>query len=483
MRRAVGLAAVALLASACGTTVPLAAQGSAAGDGLQISGPSQAQQGTGLATNPLGGTGGGTTVRSGGASQGRQGTVATPTATGVQPSVSAAGPVKVGVLYVDGADKVGSALGIGGLTTGDAQAQAKAVFAWVNAHGGLAGRRIAASYSAVSAQDALNNPQLAQETACRKLTEDDKVSFVVSYVNLFPATMACFAQGRAAVVDDQSLLTDDDQRRYGAFLAAPGDYSAGRLLRELVDALWRTGWLTATSKVGAYHWDDPAMGRIVKEALVPALARHGLKLTAEEAVSSSAAGVSQNSGVVVRLRAAGVDRIIPVLANPIFLMQAASSQHYNPRYALYSSFGPGALVETAAPKDQLVGSAGIGWQPYLDIGGGKKPGPVSTNETLCFDLMDKAGQRSTSATTKGLQLNLCSVILYLKYAADRLGGVPGDLVVAAHRAVGATFRPADTFRSDVSRRVDGASAYRDLAYDQDCSCYQYTSPVRLTANG
>ena len=49
---------------------------------------------------------------------------------------------------------------------------------------------------------------------------------------------------------------------------------------------------------------------------------------------------------------------------------------------LNSRLGPGALLETAAPRDQLVNSAGIGWQPYLDIGAGKKPGPVSSRETL-----------------------------------------------------------------------------------------------------
>jgi hypothetical protein len=483
VRRLLGAAAVALLATACGTTVPLSAQGLAEGDGLQGSGNSQAQQGTGLPTSPLGTTRTSTGALTTGGSRGPVSAATTPPVTGVAPSVASSGPVKVGVLYVEGADQVASALGVSGLTTGDAKAQGKAVIDWVNEHGGMAGRRVLASYSAVSAQDAVNNPQLAQEAACRKLTEDDKVGFVVSYVNLLPATMACFAKGHASVIDDQSLLTEDVQQKYQSLFAAPGDFSAGRLIRELVDALWRTGWLTSASKVGAYHWDHPEMSRVVKTDLVPALARHGLKLTAEEAVSDGADGVSQNSGVAVRFRAAGVDRVIPVLASPLFLMQAASSQRYHPRFGMYSSFGPGALLETAAPKDELVGSAGIGWSPYLDIAGGKKPGPVSANETLCFDVLDKAGQKSSSATTKGLELNLCSVILYLKFAADRLHGVPGDLVMAARRAVGSSFRPADTFRSDITHRADGAAAYRDLTFEQDCSCYQYTSPVRLTANG
>src|SRR6185312_16205878 len=125
--------------------------------------------------------------------------------------------------------------------------------------------------------------------------------------------------------------------------------------------------------------------------------------------------------------------------------------------------GPGALMETAAPRDQLTNSRGIGWSPYLDIGSGKHPGPVSANETLCFDIYAKNGQSSTSATTKGLQLNLCNALLYLKFAADRVGAVPADLLGRGRPLVGASFPPADTFASDTSRHVDGAAGYRDLA--------------------
>ena len=59
--------------------------------------------------------------------------------------------------------------------------------------------------------------------------------------------------------------------------------------------------------------------------------------------------------------AAGVDMVISVGTSPLFFMNDASSQHYNPHYVLNSDYGPGALLQLAAPKDQLVNAAGAGY--------------------------------------------------------------------------------------------------------------------------
>jgi hypothetical protein len=389
-------------------------------------------------------------------------------------------PVRVGVLYVKDASAGAAALGVNGLTTGDTEAQAKAVISWINDHGAAAGHKMVPFFAGIDFEEANENPQHAEEAACAQLTQDDHVQFVVSYVALYPAAMACFAKGGASVIDDQSLLADWMQQKYADVFAAPGDFAPGRMLRELVDALWRTGWLTKASKVGTYGYDNPDSRRLVDENLTQALAVHGLTITKKEFITDDASGFAQSGNVSLQFSSAGVDRVIPVLASPLFLMQAASSQHYYPKYAMYSSFGPGALIETAAPKDQLAGSRGIGWSPYLDIGSGTHPGPVNANEVLCFDIYKKNGQASTSPTTKGFQLNLCSALLYLKFAADRVGSVPADLLGQARPLVGASFAPPDTFRSDMRHHPDGAGGYRDLAYEQKCGCYQYVSPVRTT---
>jgi len=56
--------------------------------------------------------------------------------------------------------------------------------------------------------------------------------------------------------------------------------------------------------------------------------------------------------------------------------------------------------------------------------------------------------------------------------------VPKNLLTASRPLIGASFKPADTFRSDVTRRPDGAAGYRSLAYQTACRCFQYVTPVQ-----
>ena len=145
-----------------------------------------------------------------------------------------------------------------------------------------------------------------------------------------------------------------------------------------------------------------------------------------------------------------------------------------------SQQGPGALLESIAPKNQLKNAAGIGWQPYLDIGSGTKPGPVSARATLCFDLMKKAGQAASSALVKGFQAQVCDLLLYLKDLSTKRPDLPKDLMTTARRQLGAGFVSPSTFRVDVTNRTDGMAGYRPLAFLDDCSCFQYTGPLVKT---
>ncbi|MDP9101421.1 MAG: hypothetical protein M3N21_04655 [Actinomycetota bacterium] len=384
----------------------------------------------------------------------------------------------MGVLYLEGADRLAASVGISGLQTGDTKAQAQAVMAELNKQGGLGGRQIQPFYYGIKAADSANDPTAAQQAGCVSLTQDSRVQVVVSILNIQPSTLACFAKAHTPVLDDIAGLPTVS-RDLQAFFFAPGDFSGRRLITNVVDGLWRTGWLTPRSTVGSFTYNTPEDLALVETALKPALRLHGLTIAVQVATSNGADGVNQADAAVLKYRAANVDRVIPVLASPLFLMEGASSQAYHPKFAVYSTFGPGALLETAAPRDELQGAAGIGWQPYLDIGSGTHPGPVSTNETRCFAIMAAAGEQTSSATAKGLQTNLCDVLFYLQAAAAALGGFDPQALSAAGARIGATFPAADTFRTDVSQRSDGAAGYRDLVYSAICSCFQYVGPVRV----
>jgi hypothetical protein len=488
-RLAVGALLLALLTAGCGSTVqqtgPTAAGGTTDSLTQPLPGDSLGEPGTEVVPvdpgAPVeGGTGTDVTGVPGDATGGPGDPAAPgtdPTAPG-DPGPTPVGPgetgaLKVSLLYLDGVNEMADALGLSGLATGDAKAQATAIVKYLNAKGGVAGRQIQLLFAPIDANEFADNRSAALEAACSQLTQDDKVAFVVSYLQLTEGFLSCLTKGGAALIDDASALPDGVMAAYGNTFSAPGDIATGRMLSELVESLWRTGWLTKDSKIGALSYDDAASVSLVNTALTQALARRGLKLTEYQRISNSADGVAQSSSAVLRYRTSGVDRIIPVNSNPLFVMQAASSQGYRPRYAFYSLFGPGALMESLAPRDQLTGAAGIGWSPYLDIGRGKKPGPVSGNETACFEVMKQAGQTSSSATTKALQLQLCNAFFYLAHAGAKVGSAPANLLGLARAKVGSSFAPADTFKTDVSKRPDGVAAIRALAFSNSCSCFQY----------
>ncbi len=401
-----------------------------------------------------------------------------PTATATAVSGSTA-PVRVGLLYIAGADKAAAALGVSGVSTGDTKAQAAAIVAYLNAHGGLRGRRVDLREGKMDASQVTANPEAAHAQACSSLVEDQKVSYVVSYLQLTSSQLACYVKRGVTVLDDQSSVLDSTGAQYAASFGGPGELALGRAANDLVDALWRRGWLTGGSKVATYVYDTSDGVALETKYLVPALAKHGLKPLLTARSSSGGDGANQ-SGTVVKMASLGVDRVIPLGASPVFLMTAAESQGYHPQYAITSTFGPGALLETAAPRAQLAGAAGIGWSKYLDIGAGTRPGAVSTNETRCFTIMREAGEQSTSATTQAFQAALCNVLMFLKAAAHAYGVSPDLLNLV--RSKGLTFPPADAFAVRmVPGRADGVAAYRDLRFEDGCSCFQYIGGNQSTS--
>ena len=181
---------------------------------------------------------------------------------------------------------------------------------------------------------------------------------------------------------------------------------------------------------------------------------------------------------MLQFRSSMVDRVIPILYSPLYMMIAAESQEYRPAYAMISAQGPGALLEGLAPANQLKNAKGIGWAPYLDIGKGPKPPPVSARATLCFELMEKARQAATSALVKGFQAQVCDVLFYLKDLADLEPSLPEDLLTSARVKLAKRYVSPATYVVDVTSRTDGVGGYRPLAYLDSCGCFQYTGPVR-----
>jgi hypothetical protein len=275
-------------------------------------------------------------------------------------------------------------------------------------------------------------------------------------------------------------VSSDFLQRYASSMYMPAGPSYTRLLNDSVDALWNAGWLTAKSTVGLVGYDTNDVHSIVDKGLVPALQRHGLKLAAGMYTATTTAAASEYNGGVLSFKAKGVDRVFFAPGGqPIYFALAAEQQAYHPYYELGSLEYPTVLAANL-PADQLVGSMGVNWLPYLDLPGDKRSTVTTPGITECRKAMAEASPDYSGSTTLALAAWICDDWTFLRdvFAA---GAAPTEAGIRqAAESLGQTFRPVATFHSALGagRTHDGASAYRLIAFQEGCSCYSYVSPIR-----
>ena len=429
---------------------------------------------------PAGSAGGSPTGVEPGVGLRRNGSPRTPGSTTATPTPDRAAssePIRLGVITQPGLEQAAKTVGLDGVTTGDTRKQVEAVLAWIRVNGGLGGHPVQLyEYQAEATNTAW------QSEACASMTQDHKVRFVLTVLGNLKVLADCLAKAGVGLLADNTNLGDKAMRTYAPILGNPSEMSPGRTMSTLVDALVSKGWLTKQSVIGVLADDGTDGHDTVEGPLTEALARHGLKAAITRYINPNTGdgGSSQSGSGVVGFRAAGVDRVIPVMYSPLYMMIAAESQQYYPAYALTSALAPGALLEASAPANQLKNAAGIGWAPFLDIGKGPAAPPVSARATLCFDLMRKGGQAATSALVKGFQAQVCDLLMYFKDLAALRPTIPADLMTSGRIALGKGFVSPATYRVDITNRTDGVAGTRPLAYLDTCSCFQYTGPVTTT---
>ena len=156
----------------------------------------------------------------------------------------------------------------------------KSVVAYINAHGGIAGHRVNLLIYDLKVADAYANPTAAYQAACAYFTQDHHVFAVASYLQLVPENFyRCLQQHHVPMDTPDDEFSANFLNRYADTVIAPITPNYTRLMADSVDALWSSGWLTASSKVGVVAFDTPAGHSSVDAGLVPALRHRGLKLT------------------------------------------------------------------------------------------------------------------------------------------------------------------------------------------------------------
>jgi hypothetical protein len=469
----------ALALMACGSTVQV---------GSMPPGPDETRD-DGLSAGPPSGPATGSAARKveeeGSTDGATPSTAAVPAAVAQRPTSTAlptgqrrdTSPVRVGFIYATNADALQSA-GIDGVTTGDGRAQAAAITAWVNAHGGLGGRTLEPYFYGMDVAKSAANGQAEEEAACTAMTQDHHVFAVVAYSNPSAAFDVCLAKAHTILVDSDAFVDGPLLRQIRDYVYLPSDFLMERANSTYVLGLIRAGFLTPKNKVAVIYGESRTESkRILDGTIKPLLRRYGIPLPVTYGVQNA-----DFSGAVLAAQSAGVDRVLHIALSPLFFMQAAESQQYHPRYGVNSQWLPGALLQTAAPRAQLAGSVGIGWLPSGDVDARHNPGPVSRNETLCHQILRAAGEDDAAEpTARVFALQTCDHVLFLKAALTDAPRATPQAMAAQVARLGRRFASASTFQADfLTGRPDGATAYRVFAFAESCSCYGYTGPPRPT---
>lgn len=342
-----------------------------------------------------------------------------------------------------------------------------AILKWINANGGIGGRKVSAVYHTT---DPLRGSfdQQAQET-CTALTQDHKVHIAISAAQLYRDTLpACFAKNRTPFVWDVYYLT---QRSVVPveYLYRPAQPHGDRM-GFIIDGLVRHGFFRG-ARIGLLRYDSPKEKRVADTVFKPKLASHGLKVAAEFAVreplaaSEASDSAAELSSAALRFRQQRISHVIFVPSGgaiPLLFLAAAESQNYRPRYGLSSADAP-YFVRDSVPRSQLEGAVGVGWAPTVDLG----PTSGEAHEALpgtrlCVDIAQKAGYPPDQAP-----FLYCDMLFFLRAALDGATSITVDALRAGTpRASG--FASSVTYATKYGPgRHDGTSVARTFVYDAD----------------
>jgi hypothetical protein len=158
-------------------------------------------------------------------------------------------------------------------------------------------------------------------------------------------------------------------------------------------------------------------------------------------------------------------------------MNGAQSQHWYPKYGLNSTSGFSGLAPDY-PKQEMMGSIGVGWTPFLDLAESDyPPSSLSSAAKVCLKVMADSGQTATNNNQRGVQLGLCDYFFFLKQVLDPIKGpLNQSTALAAINAVRGGYPVMSTFSSYIdAQHHDGAATVRNTAFVPSCTCYRYTS--------
>ena len=483
VKRVLALFVPMVLTAACSSTTPWASRGEdqvEAGEaGLSgVDGPG----GPGATDSTVAGPGGVTAVP--GATPGSTGPGAAGTK-GPGTTVGPGGPgaftgkpygrgvtdttVKIGFIAAD--EGVGNAgygnAGLKNIDTGPQAASARAMVDWLNANGGIRGRRVEAIVHVISSID--------EPAWCRKFGEDNQVLAVI--LPHQGVTMpSCMAAKQTMLLHEDSTLGDEeDFRRYAPYYYAPSWLNQTRNAKIYVDGLVAQGFFTPGAKIGLLRYDSATHARAA-QVLKARLAHHGLSITEE--VAGKGLNDSSWAGLAVtNFRRAGINKllILDFKSQMVTLYGAAAegAAYNSVQYGLNSSsLWDFTAANVGGQYDNAGGAVGVGHRPIDDV----KMTDHNATIKKCFEIYRAKGIQLNSSNAMRYNIGYCDLVFFLKAGFDRASALNATAFNTAVSQMGSAFEPALTFGTRFGPGATGGpSQVRYARFNAACQCFKYTS--------
>ncbi|MEX2393853.1 MAG: hypothetical protein WD826_05175 [Actinomycetota bacterium] len=410
------------------------------------------------------------TVSSGGASGVVPGSTGGKSASGLPLGT---GNIKIGFHYSENLDTAYRALGASGSFVNMVGA-IESMVKYVNANGGLGGKKVV---PIMHGTDPLNGTFPAQaEAACTKFAQDEKVFATVQGAVLPDInSAACHAKYSSPLVwSYQYILDRKSQDLYEDYLYTPQGIAVDRY-DFYIDELWKAKFLTKSSKVGLFRYDDPIHKLFLDTVVKPGLKKYGLGVIDKPLRRPQSAGEAgevgaQAANAIIDFNSKGVDRVLFIPSGgaiPFIVGPVAENQNYFPRYAFTSYDIPTFLTDNLSDT-QLEGAVTLGWMPtndtYLPQAG------KSAALERCFKA---AGVRSATV------VRFCDGLFFLKDSLDRTPLFDVSGLKKAAYALGSSF--ASPWSMGVKLRPgrhDGATSFKLMRFTASCSCFMYTGSAK-----
>ncbi|HVV76745.1 MAG TPA: hypothetical protein VHC43_11975 [Mycobacteriales bacterium] len=396
-------------------------------------------------------------------------------------------PIRVGFVIQD-ASGANALLGTAVPTTSNARQEqiAKWLVAYVNSHGGVAGRKIVPSFKAVSA----TSTEQSRVASCQAMAQDQHLEAVIDANEyLEDDGWACFARNH---VDYLGNATGTDE----AFMASHAPYvtttdmALNRQMAAAVSGANQLGFLKG-QKVGVILPDTPEAHNDYARVMGPALSHLGISPNVRYISGTNETSLTaQTDNAELAFATSGVKRIFFFENIIVYLAftSEASSEHYHPLYAFPDFEEAAGIAAFYGSAQTNAGSIAISATPSSVPPNAnqdtKNAGTVkisrkqsSPGQRKCLDILSKASHVDFYDPKQSQD-----PLLDAFYYCDEL-----FLFVKAASALGADYSPATfgqglaqvgSYDSDVVNstdftkgRYDGASSYAVGRYNAKCSCF------------